>query len=237
MNIFQKDDAYLFAGDIGEKLRGVMEGKIMDLPGISKNASQVRTGGKIQPDQMADEMGVKSSGFLISYVTENPTLQFLTRNGGAIIILNSKTGRKNVTKKRIRDLCYFLRGPALKKVHGLILYIQPPCELIEQARFARPCFGYNIDQMQLFLLYHLPKGRLHLRQFFFTTNGMGLNSLYTSRWDSKCARFYTIDGVDLDRFTFPFDCDRIKDGYFENPTHMLVCIVRNQDSTSGRGLL
>ena len=102
MNIFQKDDAYLFAGEIGEKLRRVMEGKIMDLPGIPENTSQVRAGGKIQPDQMADEMGVESSGFLISYVRENPTLQFLTGDRGAIVVLNSKAERENVAKKRKR---------------------------------------------------------------------------------------------------------------------------------------
>src|SRR5215213_3046985 len=91
--------------------------------------------------------------------------------------------------------------------------------------------------MQLSLLYRLLEGRLHLRQFIFPANGVSLNSLYASGRDSKGARFYAVDSINLDQFAFALDRDRIKDGYFKNSPHMLVCIVRNKDSTCRRGLL
>src|ERR1044072_3578009 len=124
MNTLQKHDADLIMSDICQELGCIVEGTIVNLPRIAKDAFQMNAVGKIQTDQMTNEMSVKSRDLLIPYIRENSGLQLLTGGRRAIIVLDSKAGSKNITQQRKRDLRYFLRGSAFEKVHGLILHIQ-----------------------------------------------------------------------------------------------------------------
>src|SRR5690242_2741794 len=101
MNIFQKDDANLIVGDIRQELGSIVKGQIVDLPRVSKDAFQMNAVGKIQTDQMTNEMSIKSRSLLIPHVRENPGLQLLPRDCRAVIILDPKAGRENVTQQRV----------------------------------------------------------------------------------------------------------------------------------------
>src|SRR6185369_9030879 len=86
VNIFKKHHAYLLTCDLRAELLSVMEGEIMNLPGISKNTFQVSAGGIVQPNQVTDEMSIEGGSFLISHIAENPALQLFTGNRGTIVI-------------------------------------------------------------------------------------------------------------------------------------------------------
>ena len=74
MNIFQKENADLFLGDIRKKLGRIMESEITDLLCISENTLQMWTGGIIQSDQMPDEMCIQIGVIFIPDVAEDATL-------------------------------------------------------------------------------------------------------------------------------------------------------------------
>src|SRR5690349_2583850 len=92
VNIFQKDDRDLVMCNIGQELRGVMKGTVVDLLRIPKNALQVWAGGIVQADQVSDEVGIQAGVLFISDKTEDAALQFFAGRCRAVVVLDPKAG-------------------------------------------------------------------------------------------------------------------------------------------------
>ena len=116
-----------------------MKGSVADLPAVLGNAFDVRAVGEFEPDQMAQQMGVRLCHLLAVLRREQryqTLLEFLSCQLYAVAVGNLQAPGQDVAQQPIRLALRERVGAPLEEVEVLRLRFGPVVKFIEQPALA-----------------------------------------------------------------------------------------------------
>ncbi len=145
----------------------VMERAVADLLGVMEKITQMRAGGKIQPEELPDEMGMhdkilgRADGRVVAAAqqTHQAMFKLVARNRGRIAFLNySKPRGKDIAHQREGQARPLGGGTATEKADDLRQQFHPFLKFDQQARFADTGVTDYRDNVQLTIFQDALKG-------------------------------------------------------------------------------
>src|SRR3989442_13753455 len=163
-----------------------MEGAVSNLFRIVQYCPKMRAGGKIETQQMTNEVrrlqGFFSTGRretpLRQQQSTQPLLQFLAGHGGTITVLDVKAESKHVPNQGIRQPAHAFSGPAIKNEPLVPLRLQPGVKLVKQARLADAGIADDGHDLELAVFQHAAQEVLQTVELGFAPNHARLDSLH-----------------------------------------------------------
>src|SRR5262245_23287374 len=104
MDVFEQEDCsrlVVFVRRCCKELGQIVKSTVMNLFWIVTYATQMRTGGNIQPNQVADKMCFFYGIWIGFQKSCDALFQFLSRNGRWVAVLNLEAKGEHVAQQRI----------------------------------------------------------------------------------------------------------------------------------------
>src|SRR5258705_542789 len=163
------------AGRSFEKVGEALKGAVANLAGVIEDLAQPGTRGKIQPEQLTDEMSVEKIIFSCEQF-DNSLLQLLTRYGRRIAVLNFEAVGEHIAHERKRQPCSLAIGSAIKNADAIRTKLKPLLELAQQARLADARLTGDGDDLRILFVDDGLQSRLEEFEFLFSPHHLRLHS-------------------------------------------------------------
>ena len=237
MKIVQNDHrgVRFVLGHAAHRLRRRVEGAVAQLFGVVEQAAHVRAGRKVEPDQVAEHMGLRFT--VVPEQRGDAVDELAARGVGVVAVGNLQPPRQHVAQQAVRLLFVERLGAPAKNEVQLGPRLGPVFEFVEQAALADARFGHHHHGHQLSQLVDGSERVLQLFQLGIATDHACFDALDPAGRDAKRARLGPQHEVGDQRFVAAFDEQRGLLDNVEHAPHMPVGVKTDSQPAHWRGLL
>ena len=225
--------------DAAKHLRRGVERAVADLAGVAADAAQVAAVAEVEPDQVAEQVGVRLRhlGAFVGFEQRRDAgFDLAFRDGDAVAVADLQAPREDVAQQPIGLVARQRIGAALEDAERLGPGVAPGVELAEQPALAQAGVADDGDHRQPALAEQALERTLQHAELGVAADHPRLDTLDAAAGDAKGARPGAQYEVGGDGLVDALQVDRVLCLHVEHAAHVAVRVVADAQRAGRRGL-